>query len=167
MMSVSHGSFVWYTLMTTDTAAAEAFYQGVMGWSAEDAGMADRSYTSFSVAGTPASGLMALPPVAREAGARPRWTGYVAVDDVDEAAARVVQAGGTVHRASEDIPGIGRFAVVADPQDAGFMLFKSARDGQGPDTAPGTPGHAGWRELHAGDRESAFLLLGPIWLDEG
>jgi uncharacterized protein len=68
-------------------------------------------------------GLMPIPEDARAAGARPRWMGYIAVDDVDVYAARVNAVGGSVHRAPRDIPGVGRFAVVADPHGAGFMLF--------------------------------------------
>ncbi len=162
-MSVPHGSFAWYTLMTTNTLAAEAFYCGVMGWRAQDAGIADRSYTMFSVAEVPMSGLMALPPEARAAGAPPAWMGYVAVGEVDEAAAHVIELGGAIHRAPEDIPGVGRFAVVADPQGAAFMLFKSVADAQGPQAAPGTAGHAGWHELHAVDQESAFDFYSSLF----
>ena len=46
-MPTSPASFVWYDLMTTDAKAAEAFYSGVVGWRAQDAGMPDRSYTIF------------------------------------------------------------------------------------------------------------------------
>lgn len=163
MMSNSRGYFVWYDLMTTDTKAAEAFYRGVVGWRAQDAGLADRSYTVLSAGETGVGGLMALPPEARAAGARPSWTGYIAVDDVDAFAARVKQAGGAVHHAPDDIPGVGRFAVLADPQGAAFMLFKGASDAQPQPPAPGTPGHIGWRELHAGDRESAFTFYANLF----
>ncbi len=162
-MSTHHGSFVWYDLMTTDPTAAEAFYRGVMGWSAQDSGVPDRSYTIFSSAQMPMGGLMAIPPHLREAGAQPRWTGYVAVDDVDAFATRVTEAKGAVHRAPEDIPGVGRFAVVADPHGAVFVLFKGASDAQGPQAAPGTPGHTGWHELNAGDRESAFAFYSGLF----
>jgi predicted enzyme related to lactoylglutathione lyase len=156
MMSTSHGNFVWYDLMTTDSKAAEAFYRDVVGWRAQDSGVPDRSYTILSAAETPVGGLMPLPPAACAAGARPVWSGYVAVDDVDDLAARVWQAGGSIHRPPEDIPGVGRFAVAADPHGATFVLFKGSSDAQPQQPASGTPGHIGWRELHAGDPESAF-----------
>jgi predicted enzyme related to lactoylglutathione lyase len=163
MMSNSHGSFVWYDLMSTDAKAAEAFYRGVMGWRAQDAGMPDRSYTILSVGETSVGGMMPLPPEARATGATPVWTGYVAVDDVDAFAARVKQAGGAIHRAPDDIPGVGRFAFVADPQGATFMLFKGLTDARPQPPAPGTPGHPGWRELHAGDWESAFAFYSGLF----
>lgn len=162
-MSSPNGNFVWYQLMTTDTKAAETFYRGVVGWRAQDSGMADRSYTILSAAEAPTGGLMALPQDARKAGARPGWIGYVAVADVDAFAARVTQAGGAVHHTPDDIPGVGRFAVVADPQGARLVLFKGATGEQGPQAAPGTPGHTGWHELHVGDRESAFAFYSGLF----
>jgi predicted enzyme related to lactoylglutathione lyase len=158
-MSDSHGKFVWYELMTTDTKAAEAFYRGVVGWGAQDSGMTDRPYTLLTIAGAiPVAGLMALPQPARDAGAPPFWMGYVAVDDVDASAANAKQDGGAIHRAPDDIPGVGRFAVVSDPQGATLCLFKPAAAPQGPPPAPGTPGTGGWRELYAADLEAAFAF---------
>jgi predicted enzyme related to lactoylglutathione lyase len=162
-MSQSHGKFVWYDVMTTNTKAAESFYQGVIGWDVKDSGMPDRSYTLLLVGPTMVGGLMPIPESARAMGARPCWMGYVAVDDVDVYAGRVKAAGGTVHRAPEDIPGVGRFAVVADPHGAGFILFKGTSD-QAPAPVPwGTPGHIGWRELHAGNGESAFAFYSGLF----
>ncbi len=155
------GRFIWYELITTDTSGAEAFYRNVVGWRAQDSGLSDRSYTILSVGETPAAGLMAMPPEAREM--RPGWIGYIAVDDVDSFTARVKEAGGTVHRAPDDIPSVGRFAVVGDPQGAVFVLFKSARSEPRPEATPGTPGCTGWHELHARDRESAFAFYSGLF----
>lgn len=162
-MSGSHGSFVWYELLTTDPMAAEAFYCSVIGWNAREGGVSDRSYTVLSVNGTPAAGLMAIPAEARATGARPGWIGYVAVDDVDAYASRVAGAGGAVHRQAEDVPGVGRFAVVADPQRVPFVLFRGTDQDRGPQPAPGTPGHTGWHELHADDQEAAFAFYSGLF----
>jgi predicted enzyme related to lactoylglutathione lyase len=162
-MPNSRNNFVWYDLMTTDAKAAEAFYSSVVGWRAQDAGMPDRSYTILHVKETPIGGLMPIPTEAGAAGARPMWNGYVAVDDVDAVAKRVTQAGGAVHRGPEDIPGVGRFAVVADPHGASFMLFKGATDAQPQPPAQGTPGHIGWHELHAGNGEKAFAFYSGLF----
>ncbi len=123
-MSDHAGKFVWYDVMTTDTKAGEAFYRDVIGWKATNSGMSDRSYTIFSAGEVPVGGLMPIPEEARAAGAKPHWTGYIAVDDVDAYAKRVTAAGGAVHRAPEDIPGVGRFAVVADPHGAELRPFQ-------------------------------------------
>ncbi len=162
-MSDYQGKFIWYELMTSDTKAAESFYRSVIGWDANDSGMADRSYTILSMGPTPIGGLMPIPEAARTTGARPCWSGYIAVDDVDAYAARVKAAGGAIHRAPEDIPGVGRFAAVADPHGAVFMLFRGTGEPPGPPVAPGAPGHVGWHELQAGDGESAFAFYAGLF----
>ena len=156
-------NFVWYELMTTDTDAAEAFYGHVLGWRARDSGLTDRRYLQVSVDDTPVGGMMALPPAACEGGARPGWMGYIGVNSVDAYVARVQKAGGTLHRAAEDIPGVGRFAVVADPQHAIFILFQGLPGMQAPTTPPGRPGFAGWHELHAANWENAFAFYSGLF----
>jgi predicted enzyme related to lactoylglutathione lyase len=151
----TQGQFVWYELMTTDPDAAQAFYSDVVGWTAADSGMPDMSYTLFKAGDQEVAGLMELPQEAREAGGRPFWLGYVAVDDTDASAEKVKETGGTIHRMPADIPGVGRFALVADPQGAVFALFTGAEECE---SAPprDTLGHGGWSELLATDWESAF-----------
>lgn len=148
--------FVWYELMTSDAVAAQAFYAQVVGWSTQDAGMPGMSYTLLQAGGHAVAGLMALPQEACDAGARPGWVGYLAVPEVDAAAERLVGAGAEVLRPAEDIPGVGRFAVVADPQGAVFDLFSPASNEQPPQPDPGTPGTIGWHELQALDLEAAW-----------
>jgi len=149
------GRFIWYDLMTGDTNAAQSFYCGVIGWDAKDSGMADRSYTLRSAGSAMVGGLMPIPEPVRVSGDGPRWTGYIAVDDVDGHARRVEAAGGSVHRPAEDIPDVGRFAVVSDPHGAVFILFKGTTEPPA-EIPPGTPGRIGWHELHSGNLESAF-----------
>lgn len=152
MSGTSQGAFVWYELMTTELAAATAYYGGVLGWTAADAGNPNLTYMLLKAGERPVAGAMTLPAEACTAGARPGWLGYLAVADVDAAAARVAQLGGSIHRAADDIPGVGRFAVAADPQGAVFVLFAPGPAMPSPPPAPpGTPGHAAWRELYAAD----------------
>lgn len=162
-MSTSHGRFVWYELMTTDAAAATEFYSSVLGWTARDAGMSDKPYTILSAGETMVGGLLDLPQSARDAGARPGWIGYIAVEDVDAYAARVQHAGGTIHRAPEDIPGVGRFAVAGDPQKAAFVLFSPSGTGQAPPDTGRAPGHVGWHELQAADWQTAFAFYADLF----
>src|SRR5690242_18374042 len=104
--------FFWYDVMATDTKAARRFYCDVVGWGAQDSPAPGMEYTVFTVNGQGVAGLMPIPDDARKAGVQPMWMGYIAVDDVDEAARRLVREGGKVHRAPADVPGIIRFAVV-------------------------------------------------------
>jgi predicted enzyme related to lactoylglutathione lyase len=162
-MPSAHGKFVWYELLTLNTAAAEAFYRSVIGWGVQDAGVPGMSYTLFKAGETSAGGMMALTEDACAAGAKPGWMGYVAVDDADASAAQAVKEGGKVHYGPDDIPGVGRFAVICDPQGATLALFKPAAEA-GSQTVPrGTPGHGGWHELLAADSEEAFAFYAKLF----
>ena len=155
-MSTHNGKFVWYELLTTDLKAAETFYRAVLGWDTKDAGASEHDYTLCSAGGTLVAGMMPTPEEALANGVPPCWSGYIAVDDVDAYAQRVVDAGGRVERAADDIPGIGRFAVVADPQGAVFILFRGAGEDAPPSETTQKPGVVGWRELHAQESKSAL-----------
>lgn len=162
-MSARLCKFVWYDVMTSDVQGATAFYTKVIGWDAKDAGMPDRSYTLLSVGPTMVGGIMPMPPESAAMGARPCWTGYIGVDDVDAYTQRVQAAGGAVHRPPQDIPGVGRFSVVADPQGAVFILFKGNGDQQPAPVAPGTHGRISWHELMANHGESAFAFYSSLF----
>ena len=162
-MSNSHGRFVWYELMTTDTRAAKDFYGSVVGWGSEVASMPGMDYIIFTADTGQVGGLMTLPAEAKKMGAPPSWMGYVAVDDVDAATVRVKELGGSVHMPPTDIPNVGRFAVVADPQKAAFVVFKSSNPQPGKRVDFGTPGGVGWHELFAIDWEKAFAFYGALF----
>ncbi|WP_137157948.1 VOC family protein [Rhizobium sp. FKL33] len=155
-----HGTFIWHELMTPDPAAAQAFYGSLLGWQPTEMEMAGFTYTTFAVPGFPSgvAGMMALTPDMAAQGIPPNWNGYIAVDDVDKTAAEYEQNGGAIHKAPEDIPGIGRFAVVADPQGAVVCLMTpqmpEGETGSWP--TPGSAGTVGWNELMAGDWEKVW-----------
>jgi predicted enzyme related to lactoylglutathione lyase len=117
-------------------------------------------YRIFSMQGVAVGGLMALPPGAVASGMRPGWLGYVSVSDVDGSVARIVAAGGAQHMPPTDIPNVGRIAMVADTQGAGFYVMTPIPRGTAAATSfsPGKPGHGGWHELHARDWESALAF---------
>jgi hypothetical protein len=160
-MARTHGVFVWYELMTSDVATAKAFYATVVGWRVEDVPMPGATYTVLSAGETQVGGLMDLPADACAGGVTPCWAGYLAVDDVDAAARRATELGGAVHRAPADIPGIGRFAVIADPCGAALNVFRAARPGQ-PAASRGA-GHVGWRDLHSTDWPTAFGFYSALF----
>jgi hypothetical protein len=160
-MSAAH--FVWYELMTGDAPAAIAFYAEAVGWNAQDSGLPGMPYTLMKVGDAQVAGVMSTPDELRALGRPPAWSGYVAVDDVDAMAARVLAAGGKVLRPAEDIPEIGRFAVVADPQGASFMLFKPLRDDPPPMPPAEAPGTVGWHELRAADGAAVFDFYASLF----
>ncbi|WP_291687856.1 VOC family protein [Bradyrhizobium sp.] len=156
------GLFAWYELMTTDVAAARAFYAGVVGWGAKDASTSDLVYTLFTAGNVPASGLMELPEEARRMGATPRWMGYVGVDDVDVASDRIKCAGGAVYVPPTD-SNIGRISVVADPQTATFALVQGFEFAPPQPAELDAPGRVGWHELLAADWTKAFAFYAGLF----
>lgn len=160
-MSGTKGRFVWYDLMTTDVKGARSFYGDIIGWkttSFEGGG----DYHMWTAGDRQVGGIMDLPEEAQKHGAPPHWLGYVAVDNVDATVQRAKSLGGSVMLPGQDIPNIGRFAVLADPQGAVFSLFQGA-SGQAdmPDTSG--PGHFSWAELNTTDWESAWRFYSELF----
>jgi predicted enzyme related to lactoylglutathione lyase len=112
----THGAFSWFELMTSDIAAAKDFYSKLFGWTTEDMPMEGGTYTVIKVADKSVAGIMTMPPDAQ--GAPPMWGVYVTVDDVDVIAKRADEMGGKILMPPRDIPNVGRFCVIQDPQGA-------------------------------------------------
>ncbi len=113
-----HGAVSWTELMTTDVEGAKAFYSQLFGWKLEPMANlgGEGEYNIIHADGAPVGGIMAMPP---EAGEKPpSWGSYVTVDDVDAVAARAVELGGDILLGPLDIPKVGRFCVICDPQGA-------------------------------------------------
>lgn len=151
------GRFVWYEILTTDPAGARAFYTNVAGWTARDSGVPGIDYTLLSAGETRVAGLMRQP----EGAGAPGWVGYVAVDDVDAVAGMAGTQGGRVLMAPHDIPGVGRCAVIADPQGAAIAMFHGM--GEAPLAAPMAPGSIGWNELHATDMPAVWDFYAALF----
>jgi len=118
-------SLTWNELMTNDVDKAGAFYTNLFGYSAETRDMGGFNYTSFMNGEQPAGGMMAITPEMGE-GIPPHWAAYLAVEDCDDTVARAESLGGKVVVPASDIPGVGRFAFIADPQGAVFGVIKLA-----------------------------------------
>jgi predicted enzyme related to lactoylglutathione lyase len=162
--NVTTGNFVWHELRTTDAKAAEDFYTYVIGWTATGSGdPGGVPYTLFTAGEFNTAGLMQLSPTMLEGGMKPAWVGFIGVADVDDYAKRVEDGGGKLHCPAMDIPGIGRFASVQDPQGATFLLFKGGLDYAPPRPAFGTPGTVGWNELSANDEASAWTFYSKLF----
>jgi uncharacterized protein len=150
---MQQGDFVWYELCTTDPVAAAEFYAKVVGWKMKESGLPGIEYTLVCVGDRQVAGIMSLPP--EQMPPRPVWFGYIAANDVDAKAAEIAAAGGRIHKAPQDIPTIGRFAVVTDKQGAVFILFKGIGEPP-PPLAMMQTGSIGWHELHTSDWEKGW-----------
>jgi len=113
---MKHGAFSWNELMTPDVDAARSFYGTLFGWTFEDFLGGGAPYTLVKVGGEVVGGMMA--PTSECTGKPPAWGVCVTVDDVDATARQVESLGGKLLRPPEDIPEVGRFCVLQDPQGA-------------------------------------------------
>ena len=115
------GAIIWNELMTTDASAAVDFYKKTLGI---DTGKmpGPMDYTLVKAGGDDVAGIMAITPEMGEV--PPHWGVYFGVDDVDAAVEKAKSLGGNVLVPPQDIPEIGRFAVLQDPQTAVFAIFK-------------------------------------------
>ena len=110
------GAFSWCELMTSDPAAATEFYKTLFGWTIEPMNMG-MPYNVLKVGESAIGGIMGMPPGAPP-GMPPMWAAYVTVPDVDALVGKVQGLGGKVMMPPADIPNVGRFAVIQDPQGA-------------------------------------------------
>jgi predicted enzyme related to lactoylglutathione lyase len=127
MANANNGRFVWYEHPTKDPKAAIAFYGDVIGWQTQPFGQGGE-YTMWAGSQGPLGGVTDLPEQAAKMGAPPHWMGHVQVEKVDITAALAKELGGSVHHGPEDIPTVGRFAVIADPQGAFLSIFQPTGD---------------------------------------
>jgi hypothetical protein len=113
---MQHGAFSWSELITTDVPGAVEFYTKLFGWTTQELQMEGMSYTLVKVGEKQVGGMMAVPPQAQ--GMPPAWGVYVTVDDVDSIAKTAEKLGGKIIVPPTDIPDVGRFCVIQDPQGA-------------------------------------------------
>jgi uncharacterized protein len=175
-MTNQHGDFIWYELLTVDADAAGEFYGKVVGWTSIPSGQPGMDYRFFSSGdgsnmADGVGGFMAITTEMAEHGARPAWVGYIAVDDVDASVTKLTAAGGAVLMPAMDLDGVGRMAMVADPQGAPFYVMKGASDETSHSFAATEPkaGHCAWNELSTSDPEGAKAFYSDLfgWTKDG
>jgi predicted enzyme related to lactoylglutathione lyase len=118
-----NNSLCWNELVTTDAPAATKFYVGLFGWKTEVWPMGDFDYTVLKNGTQMVGGLMPQP--RSMAGAPSVWTAYFAVADCDAMAKRAERLRAKILTPPTDIPSVGRFAVLSDPQGAAFAIIKN------------------------------------------
>jgi uncharacterized protein len=163
-MANKHGEFIWYELMTRDPDAAKAFYDDVIGWNIGQPMPGDVEYRQIMAGDEAVAGVLRLTDEMCQHGARATWLGYVGVDDVDQTLARLRRLGGSVLMPAQDVPDVGRFAMVADPQGVPFYIMRGAVEG-GTSNAfkPMANGHCSWNELTTTDQAGALAFYGELF----
>lgn len=171
-MANYHGDFIWYELMTRDHRAAEEFYGPLVGWTFDS----EESYRHIAASEGHIGGILQLTPEMTSGGARPAWVGYITVDDVDRMVASIRADGGRVPLPARDMEGVGRMAMVTDPQGAVFYVMKPSppegvEDAESFAFSYDRPrrGHCAWNELSTSDPEAAKQFYGKHfgWVKDG
>ena len=116
------GAFAWNELNTRDLPASKAFYTEVFGWEPNALDMGGMSYTEWKLGDNTVAGMMTMPDMV-PAEVPSHWLVYFGVDDTDATVAKATELGASILVPPTDIPP-GRFAVLSDPDGAGFAVIK-------------------------------------------
>jgi predicted enzyme related to lactoylglutathione lyase len=160
MTAPTTGRFVWHELHTTDRAKAVKFYGSLIGWETKDVQMGPgEPYTLCLLNGKDHAGITkSMAP----AHVPSHWLPYLAVDDVDASLAKAEKLGARVLMKATDIPNVGRFAPIADPQGAVFALFKGAREYPEEPAVPPVTAFC-WEELVSTDPEASAKFYSELF----
>lgn len=146
------GRFVWRELHTTDVERAKSFYGELFGWSFKDVDMGEAgTYTVAQLGDKDVAGLMAQ----QNPGAPSMWLDYITVDDLDASLSALEGAGGSILMPARSMPGVGRFAIVADDTGGVFGPYRGEEPGTTDTDTPPAELTFCWSQLMARDLDAA------------
>ncbi|HVO00458.1 MAG TPA: VOC family protein [Steroidobacteraceae bacterium] len=155
------GRFIWTELLCHDAASAAAFYARILSWQSQPFSPGSPYLVFSGASGAPIAGNMSLPAEARAMGTVPHWRTYIGASDVDAIVAQASRLGARILEPARDMPGVGRAALLADPEGARFGVFRPLTEA----SASSTPGEAPfpWYELAARSRETALAFYQQLF----
>ena len=156
----ANGRIVWHDLMSTDPKASLAFFTELVGWRTQEADMGPMGkYTMFFAGDRDVGGLM---PLDKSHGAPSHFIAYFHVEDLEKTLETAKSLGGNVAVPPTPIPGVGRFAVLIDPQGGvtSPMTLETVRP---EDTELPKQGMFCWEELLAPDPEAATKFYQAVY----
>jgi len=159
---IPRGRFVWFDLMTTDTEAATDFYTKALGWGTDVWRAGAVPYTMWVTGGKAIGGTMPIADAARRSGTTTHWLPYLSTPNVRETAERAKALGAAVLVAPQDVPAVGAFAVLRDPQGGRFAAF-TPTDAPAWSELPAAVGEFSWFELATPDRRSALDFYAELF----
>lgn len=164
MSTIPTGRFTWYQLNATEPDAAFEFYSALIGWSKELWTGGDGPPYTMVVRddGVPVGGIMALPEEPRKSGTAQHWLAYISTPDVDRTVMQARDHRAQIFVPPTDLPGIGRFAVLADPQGAPFAVFAPLEPPEDTAFAPQL-GDVSWHELMTTDYPNALAFYTDLF----
>ncbi len=160
--TMPRGRPVWYDCMTSDPSKAVAFYTKLIGWTMTPMPMGDTAYDMWTTSRGPMGGVMQLPAEAAKAGAPSHWLMYIATPDVAATVKQAAAMGATVYVPPQEIPDVGEFAVLADPQGAMFAVYCSNKPATD-EVTPAVFGEFGWHELATDDPDAAWTFYQTLF----
>jgi uncharacterized protein len=164
-MANPHGTPIWYEIATKDPATTKAFYEAVAPWTIGEAAEGSPvDYRMIDTGGGDFAGGLANLSGDDAPGMAPGWKFYIGVDDVDAAAEAVTAAGGMVTMPPFDLEGVGRMALVADPQGNPFYIMRGASPEDSTVFARGGEmGKCSWNELATSDAEGGNAFYAKVF----
>jgi uncharacterized protein len=152
------GRFVWFDLMTTDPAKAVEFYTNLAGWGTTE-WEGPNKYTMWTNSTVPIGGVMTLP---QGVTAPPHWLAYISTPDIDATVKQATDFGAKSLVPVTDIPTVGKYAVLNDPQGAAFAAYTASSQTPGHDGEPQL-GEFSWHELATHDQPAAFRFYEKLF----
>lgn len=160
-MPNTQGRFAWHDLATTDPNAAASFYSRIAAWTTQPSEYSDH-YTLLLAGNEAHAGVEALDrhPIAGDG--RPQWMPYVCVYDVDASSRQATSLGGKVRMGPREVPNVGCWAVISDPQGALIGMYEPELAPR-PSGGPPSRGDFSWHELMTTDYKAAFEFYRPLF----
>lgn len=155
------GSFCWPELATPDLAKAKAFYSGLFGWAPVDVPSAGGTYTMMQLRGLDVAACRTLSEDEKRQGIPSYFMTYVSTVSADASAARAKELRGKVLMGPFDVEGIGRMAVIQDPEGVVSALWE-ARGHIGARLV-GEENTLCWTELGTRDPDGATAFYGGLF----
>ena len=116
------GSLCWSELATLNREESKTFYHKILGWGYDDKKMMEITYTELKAGEHQEGGMLEM---TEEWGdTPPHWMNYFAVENCDDAVISAQELGATICVPVTEIPDVGRFAVINDPQGATFSIIE-------------------------------------------
>jgi predicted enzyme related to lactoylglutathione lyase len=146
----------WIDIGSPSPQGAADFYGALFGWDAPEAPPETGGYRVAMVGDRAVAGIGE-----QQHPGPPVWSTYIAVENADEAVAKVLAAGGQLVVPAMDVLDVGRMAIFTDPQGAFFSVWQAG-------THPGAqlvnePGTWSWSELLTTDVEAAKAFYGEVF----
>ncbi|MFO8027678.1 MAG: VOC family protein [Opitutales bacterium] len=160
------GKFIWGDLFAEYPLQLGKFYSQVFGWNLRRFGTDKTAYWLLSNDDQPVAGIVRHSLKEKKPGSlQARWVGYISVEDVEEAAERVVEEGGKLLLPPREVPDRGSLAIATDSEGT-IIGFMHSDSGDPPDRLAAV-GEWVWVQLFSADPAKAVSFYQDVFELEG